>query len=279
MTITKRPGEAFTFTYDFAPYLAGATIATITSATSTPQGNGANLVKQAQAILGATVLVNWADGDDGEEYLTKVLVKASDGSDYEIGGVIAVRALIADGPFGDDPAGDIGDEPISLSEAKKHLRVTSDDEDTLILGYLAAAREWVENYTGLILKARRVTSEYRCFGEVRLRWYPLAADPALTVDYRDTDGTEATLAGARFSGGRTPRLIIANAPQVEGESVRVSYNAGYASAEDVPASLKAAILLILGSLYEQREDDVIGVSHTATKAAENLSRPYRVFAV
>lgn len=37
-------------------------------------------------------------------------------------------------------------EPISLSLAKEHLRVVTDDEDELIKLYIAAAREYAEKY-------------------------------------------------------------------------------------------------------------------------------------
>lgn len=41
-------------------------------------------------------------------------------------------------------------EPITLSEAKTHLRLTTDDEDGLISGLITAARLYAENYQNRI---------------------------------------------------------------------------------------------------------------------------------
>jgi uncharacterized phage protein (predicted DNA packaging) len=44
-------------------------------------------------------------------------------------------------------------EPISLAEAKKHLRVEFEDDDTLIQGLIVAAREYAEGFLNRVLAA------------------------------------------------------------------------------------------------------------------------------
>ncbi|MEN6333781.1 MAG: head-tail connector protein, partial [Phycisphaerales bacterium] len=39
-------------------------------------------------------------------------------------------------------------EPVSLEQAKRHLRVDDGDSDTLIRSYLQSARSWCEEYAG-----------------------------------------------------------------------------------------------------------------------------------
>ncbi|WP_188260865.1 head-tail connector protein [Azospirillum tabaci] len=47
----------------------------------------------------------------------------------------------------------------------------------------------------------------------------------------------------------------------------------------VPASVKAAILLILGDLYANREASIVGTSHTVNPTVERLLWPHRKLSV
>ncbi len=65
--------------------------------------------------------------------------------------------------------------------------------------------------------------------------------------------------------------------------MKVRYRSGYQSEEDpdsdappLPRSLRAAILLVLGHLYENREDSVEKALASIPNGAEALMRPLRV---
>jgi hypothetical protein len=67
-------------------------------------------------------------------------------------------------------------------------------------------------------------------------------------------------------------------------AVRIRFRAGYLdqtvspAVPNVPGSIKAAILLCVGSLYENRENEVVGtVVNRLPWAAEQLLRPHRVY--
>jgi uncharacterized phiE125 gp8 family phage protein len=171
-------------------------------------------------------------------------------------------------------------EPITLTELKVHLDIQRDDQDAMLTGFIAAAREWVENATGLILAPRAVTQAFNGFGTLVLHAWPIAALPELEVKYTDAGGITQTVTDARLALGRRPATVLpafgAAWPTHSGEEVIVSVAAGYVSPDDVPAALKAAMLLICGSLYMHREDAVVGVSYTPTRTVEMLCAPYRM---
>lgn len=82
-------------------------------------------------------------------------------------------------------------EPVSLAEAKAHLRLDGSDEDGLVARLVAAARAHVEGRTSRAL----VDQGWRCVldrwpprGEVRLRPAPVSAVTAVTIYDANGDG-------------------------------------------------------------------------------------------
>jgi len=60
------------------------------------------------------------------------------------------------------------------------------------------------------------------------------------------------------------------------DAVTVTFSAGYATAADVPAAIKQAMLLMVGFWYETREDATIGAAvHAIPLSADRLLAPYR----
>jgi len=184
-------------------------------------------------------------------------------------------------------------EPISLSEAKLHIRKATDDEDELIESLIKAAREDAENFTGRALATQ--TFEYILDefpdGEITLPM-PLLQE-VLSIKYKDKDGLEAEWAAENYiaDSDSEPAVII----PAYGKSyptntlypigaIRIKYKAGYICDGVTPAHLiipeiiKQALKLIIGHLYENREEVLIG--KTAVKiplSAESLLGPYRIF--
>lgn len=65
------------------------------------------------------------------------------------------------------------------------------------------------------------------------------------------------------------------------QAVEVQYIAGYGdSADDVPPALRAAVKLMVGTLYEHREGIVVGTSaQELPQAVDFLLNPFRILAV
>lgn len=180
-------------------------------------------------------------------------------------------------------------EPVSLADAQEHLRAGVGGTDaTLIEAYLQAARETVENHTGRALMPQ--TWELRLpefpVGPITLPVSPLMSITSLR--YTSAAGVDTLLDPTAYqveaSSGPTaqPALLWSAAgttwPGTQLDvraAVRVRFQAGYPNAAAVPAALRAAILLVLGELYENREASAVK-SPTEIPAVRRLLDPYRV---
>lgn len=171
-------------------------------------------------------------------------------------------------------------EPISLEEAKLQCRIVNDDsENALLTKYIAAAREWVENYTGRALVQRSFTEYRDCFGDyIEISVRPLVS--VESVDYVDTDGAEQAYADFVGVLDRSPARIYpehgGSWPSIAGYGgVTVTYTAGYAEGE-VPLALQQAMLVMVGHFYKHREAVAAGTVNQVPLAATALCDPLRV---
>lgn len=171
-------------------------------------------------------------------------------------------------------------EPISASDAKTWLKVTSSADDTLITNLIVAARQEVENYCNIKLISQTVAEYFSAFpenrGELVLR-FPLVASIS-SVAYVDTSGANQTFASYNADLSSQPARLWPNA-QTEWPStkeqlkaVTITYVCGYANAAAVPDAIKTAMYLMIARWYENREDSV----KMLPTAAEKLLNPYRV---
>lgn len=174
--------------------------------------------------------------------------------------------------------------PVTLDEAKAHLRVEVADDDTLITALIAAATDHLDGYTGILGRCivnQQWRQDFAFWSPLRL---PFPNVSAVSIAYLDADGVEQTVAAADhrlIDAVRGPEVYFRPgwaSPALEHGSrgpVSVAFTAGYGMAADVPASIKAAILLHVGSLYENREDFVVGATVAPTGAYDALIRPHR----
>lgn len=175
-------------------------------------------------------------------------------------------------------------EPVSVADAKNHLRVDVDltTDDSLIALLIGAARRYAEMYTGrsFITQTWRQTLDgfpgpsqigvpygqtYSLPGHAIVldRGNVLSVD---AIQYLAMDGTTQTMSPATYVADITgsPARITPvfgqiwpiNLPQIA--SVWVNYTAGYGpAATDVPEGVRQWIMLRLNTLYENREEVAI----------------------
>lgn len=185
------------------------------------------------------------------------------------------------------------DEPITLDEAKLHLRVSDTTDDTLITTLIQAAREHVEDVCERALMPQTWTERRLYFpptptlmpqawterlspyvGAIKLRGGRVTAITSIT--YTDSAGTVQTLDPATYVTDFTTEpatiLPVDEWPDCATDVV-VPYQVGYADAASVPAAIKAAMMLIIGNLYANREGAGQAISENPTVA--RLLLPYK----
>lgn len=183
-------------------------------------------------------------------------------------------------------------EPVTLAEVAEHLRLTAYGvegsspvdyvypEQTLIEFTITAAREYIEFLTGLILAPCTLELAARSF-DALCRWpgdsgIPLRTGPVTgvsSITYVDSAGATQTLADDQYVlDDFTQPATLFPAYGVNGwpaardqpNAVRIQFVAGYSPtsgsppADTIPRSLRAALLLMVGHLYENREETTRG---------------------
>jgi len=160
-------------------------------------------------------------------------------------------------------------EPVTVEEAKTWCRQRMNDEDALFPMLIATARSKVEAYLRRPLISRELTERRTGLG----RFMVLPVAPVITVDqvrYIDTSGASQVLASDQYrvlTHEALPVIYPATGiswPSVlpEPDTVEIDMTAGYGDASDLPPEFRAAVLLLVGYLYENREamqDDVMSL--------------------
>jgi len=172
--------------------------------------------------------------------------------------------------------------PVSRTEARNHLRLDDDVDDSQVRSYIQAATDWAENYTNRFFISR--TCQMMLDGARELEsplWegmktgpsnvayldhIELAAAPVISVEsikYYSDDDTEYTWAASNYyvdtfsepakivlrDGGTYPTDLRAS------NGLEINFTAGYgANPSSVPEAIKVAILQYVTFLYEHRGD-------------------------
>jgi uncharacterized phiE125 gp8 family phage protein len=178
-------------------------------------------------------------------------------------------------------------EPVSRAEAKRWLRIGAavTEHDPVIDLLIKAAREEAENRTFRAFITRTLRLTLPCWpadsvwgAKIVLPRPPLQS--VTSIQYRDTNGALQTLAADQYDvyEGYEPGCIVPAygvswpSLRLTPDSVQVNYTAGYApgspsdeasNQESMPAALRLWMQAKLATLFEQREQIVMGLSVAA----------------
>ncbi|HTT98962.1 MAG TPA: head-tail connector protein [Rhizomicrobium sp.] len=170
-------------------------------------------------------------------------------------------------------------EPVTLDEAKLHLKVDTTDDDALIERLITAARARAEWHTGRAFITQSWVLWSDCWAElVEIPLPPLQAVTAVNV-YAG-DGTATTIDASNYTvdaASQPARVLFGCIPPIALRAINavsIAFTAGYGDAAgDVPAPVCEAILEIAAELYTHRGDGPEEIS----LSAQALLAPYRVF--
>lgn len=165
-------------------------------------------------------------------------------------------------------------EPVSISEAKEHLRIVDfTDDDNYIASLITAARKWCEDYCERTFADCQYTVAFDDFPHIRielprppLRLNATASEATVTISYVDTGGSTQVLSWAqsgtqdfRVDKDYTPALAYPlyletwPSTRIDDKAVQITYLAGYGDSRFVPKSVTHSMKMLVSHWYTNRE--------------------------
>lgn len=178
-------------------------------------------------------------------------------------------------------------EPVTIAEAKAHLRIDDASEDVLLSSLLLTSRLHVEAALGLALINQTwmlVLDRWPADGSIEIPIAPLQAVTAVRVRNANANGTASVIPATSYLVdivSKPPRLVWnSGAPALPGRlanGIEIDLAVGFGdSAQSVPAPLKHAILMLTAHWYEHRDPVEIGsVAARIPEAVSDLIQPFR----
>lgn len=184
-------------------------------------------------------------------------------------------------------------EPVTLDEAKQHLRETEDVQNTLIAALISAAREHVENITGrALVRARKRMKLWDYVDKLDIRPIPVAQVESYEylnnqLDPESWTTIDPSIYELQTSDQCATIYLRTDEEWPDGQSdenypVRVTYivgpqTLGSPDVPQIPAALKHAILLLVGDMYENREAQMVNATIAQNHTLNRLITPYKLW--
>lgn len=178
-------------------------------------------------------------------------------------------------------------EPVTLEEAKLHLRVDGNEEDLLISALITAAREYCETWQARAYVTQTWELVLDRFpkdkNQITIPLPPLQA--VESIKFKNKDGIETTWEPENYivdTVSQPGRVVLAygkawpSSVLQTANAISIRFTAGYGSAEEVPEKFKAAIKLMVAYLYEHRDEKIEKDFYPAFTVVEALLRPDKI---
>lgn len=165
-------------------------------------------------------------------------------------------------------------EPVTLDEAKAHLRIDGTAEDAYVGSLISAARSHIETACWRAIMPQTWRGTFPSFSAVRLSGGNVRE--IIEITYYDAANTLQTLEDF-YAVLSEPSTIQPKDPWPDTypriDAVTVDLAVGYTQ---VPEAIKQAVLLLVGHWFNHRETVVIGtITANVPHAVDALIFPYR----
>ena len=174
---------------------------------------------------------------------------------------------------------------LTTAEAKTHLKVDTTADDTYIDNLISAATESAQIFTNRYFINTTITQHGDTWSDISTL-FKSKVSSITHIKYFDSDNSEQTLATSVWLSdinhqpariGLKPNQSFPSLAE-RINAVNCKYVVGYGSAaSDVPEGIREAVLLIVGNLYENRQEVVVGrIATELPKSAQYLLEQYKI---
>lgn len=174
-------------------------------------------------------------------------------------------------------------EPVTLAEVKTRLRIDDATDDAGVSRLIAAATGHAQNITRRAFVTQKwalILDRFPC-GSISLPLPPLQS--VEEISYVDADGATQVLAPADYLVDPAGMIGMVHtaygkqwpATRAQPMAVRLEFTAGYGDADDVPADLVSALLLLVAHWDQNREPVVVGtIVSSVPLSVDSLLSPF-----
>jgi uncharacterized phiE125 gp8 family phage protein len=161
------------------------------------------------------------------------------------------------------------EDPITREEVKHHSRIEGTQDDLFVEGLIKAAVDKFQKNTCRQL----VTGTYDLFLDeftdpIEIPYSPLI--DITDIHYFDSDGVDTLLPATVYEASTysEPGIVRRKYGQYwpgvrcHPESIRIRFRAGYGTAANVPEAIKAALKILVGHWFENREPGTTGTIYS-----------------
>ena len=147
---------------------------------------------------------------------------------------------------------------VTLEEAKAQLRLTDSFklDDDYLTGLIGAAAELAQTYTNRMLSVGTVTSPIEQYTTQPIRLWGGEVTAITSLTGYDVDGVLVDVLDFKFNEFKQTLTLSEQCKHLT--DMTVVYEAGYVV---TPMKVKQGVLMLIATLYNNREDFLVGQKH------------------